>query len=182
MAKHRDQSTTRVPTDPEQVSISGNGHVPNPALADELTFDSLEPREFSFKLRNPGTGELESFVLQEPGASAGVHYQDMKAKAHIIRDNKLVGIDGINEADLDLLTGCVFKRTVIDGNREALEEVNPAYVRSWPYRVYAPLLDRLKEMCPELEGRETVESVDKKIANLQKVRDALTGGTGSPKK
>lgn len=181
MAKQHKESETL--TDPATIPVVSNGKkASHPDLSQELTFDSLEPREFHFKLRSSATGEMEAFILQEPGASAGVRYQDKKSKAHIIRDNKLVGIDGINEADLDLLTHCVFKRIVLDGNREALEDVNPDYVRSWPYRVYAPLLTKLKEMCPELDGRDTLETIDKKIDALEKARAQLVGQDGEPKK
>lgn len=154
-------------------------------VVNRLTFDNLIPAEIELDIRNPRTKQLETFVLQEPLAEAGIAYKDRLAACHKFGpDGRVIGVQGKFQVELELLASCLFRTAPKGSEGEELIEVTLAEVQSWPDRVTSKLIEKLKEMCPDLDGRETLESVQKKIDQLLRIKEILEkqGGVGGVSK
>lgn len=142
---------------------------------DLFVFDSLEPKEQKVSLVG------EAHILREATEAAAVNYLNVHARAaKFSADGKPAGLDNVAEADPTLLSQCLYKAgpdgrivTTPDGRPDPKTLVRLATILSWPSRVVVPMVAWVKEVS-ELERKDTVESIDEQIAQLQKKRQKLT--------
>lgn len=170
MAKNRTEAPAH---DPKSVAVAN--------LTAQLKFDSIAPQEIDVEIPSGPNGAIEDYILQEPTADAGVRYKDNCARATRMEDGKLVGFSGMGEAEIQLVADCLFKRVPRDNDVDELQPVGRAAVGRWPDKVFRTLFDMLEKMSPGLRGRETPESLDKKITELQTRRRAMSNGEDHPK-
>lgn len=121
-------------------------------VADDFDFD-LTPKTKPVKLGG------SPFVLREPDAVAGARYRNAQAAARLTPDGKprpefQRGFDGLNEAGLVLLEGCLFEA---NGEGKPGPRKGMDFVRGLPARVAEPLV----EWCREAGGFNQSEGEEK---------------------
>lgn len=137
----------------------------------ELVIESLEPKCM------PVTLAGKKYMLREPSGDAAVRYRNLAAKAAKMVDGKVVGVDGIADAEPYLVSCCLFEVTDRGETPVSLHTI-----RSWVGSVQKRLFAEVKELAPWLVDKEdTVAELDKRIAELQKKRQELLEGTSLPK-
>lgn len=136
-----------------------------------MRFDDLSPIEIPVSIKNT------PYILREAGAGAAVAYENARLKAAKMNDGKLSGFDGMFDADLILLSMCLFQvdkgtgQIITDNGVPRSTPVQT--IRGWLDRVYKPLLVRLKAISPSLEEKETEETLVKQLENIQQKLDDL---------
>lgn len=128
-----------------------------------MVFDSLELTRVPVKIAGA------AYVLQEATAGAARDYRNAQMKTFKISDGKMTGMEGTADLDLILVSLCLFKEMSTPG---AYQPVPLVQVQEWPDKVIKALSTKAKEIS-DLDDQDTVETVDKKIADLQKKREML---------
>jgi hypothetical protein len=140
-----------------------------------IVFDDLAPIEVPVKL------EGLHYVLREASGDAVVKYQNRIFKSTKIGgEGKPTTIEGFADADPYLLSMCLFEADEnglikLDKHGRA-SSVQVQTILSWPNRVLARLVSTLKQISPDIEGKETEESLTKKISLFQEKLDNLRSG------
>lgn len=129
----------------------------------ELNFDSLDLTRVPVKIAGA------AYVLQEASAGAGRDYRNAQTKTFKIADGKMTGMENTADLDLFLVSLCLFKVMEVPG---VLSPVPLITLQEWPDKVVSALSAKAKEIS-DLEDKDTVDTVDKKIAALQKKRELL---------
>ena len=95
------------------------------------------------------------------------------------RDEKTVSMGNMADSEILLVGQCLFLTNTEggpilqpNGDLQLNARVGASVVKTWPSRVVSQLYDKVMDISG-LTGRETVESLDRKIADLQKRRDRL---------
>lgn len=136
--------------------------------------------DFDFSDLTPQTATVEiggrSFVLKEATEDQAVKFKNMSAKAAKFKDGDLTGIEGAANVEPYLLSLCMVEIDP-DGKEKPVLE---SFVRTLPSRVVSPLFDWVRD-ASGLGGKDTVESIDKKLAELTKKRAELVKGGDGPK-
>jgi len=133
-------------------------------LLAEMNFDSLE------LIKVPVTVKGVKYILQEASAGAGRDYRNAQMKTFKIADGKMVGMENTADLDLILVSLCLFK---VMETHDTLEPMPLIAIQGWPDKVIKGLAARAKEIS-DLEDKDTVETIDKKIVDLKKKRDLLS--------
>ena len=149
-----------------------NGAAPTVVLAPvnlaPMDFGDLQPIEVP--VTAPGG---DRYVLREAGAGACTAYENAQARALKFDDGKMTGLEGIYDADLLVLGLCLHPVDKTSGRVLRDQTTSVETIKAWSARVYKPLVERLKEISPNLERKETEDTLVKQIANLQKKLDDL---------
>jgi len=128
-----------------------------------MSFDSLDLIRVPVKIAGA------AYVLQEASAGAGRDYRNAQNKTFKIADGKMVGMENTADLDLLLVSLCLFKEMSTPG---ILSPVPLITLQEWPDKVIAALSTKAKEIS-DLDDKDTVETVDKKIEALKKKRETL---------
>lgn len=155
-----------------------NGNTPPPTLdipksyLAPLVFDDPAPIQVPVRIRG------KDYVLVEADTDTALKYQGVSAKAARWEGNKVVGWDGLQEAQIILLIGCLreVRKDAKDGQgNPVLGRVAEGFVRGLPYSIVKPLFQRARAISPSLTERvaDTVESIDAQIHALQRMRKEL---------
>lgn len=147
------------------MSESNQSVILPPVSLEAMNFDDLAP------VSVPVSVKKEKYLLTEASAGAAIAYDNAKMKAMRMADGKLVGFEGMYDADLVLLSSCLHRVDKGTGQVVTLNGLpvpTPVQViRNWPDRVYKPLVARLKEISPELQDKETEETLEKQLEIIQ---------------
>lgn len=131
----------------------------------------MTPFDFDFSDLTPKTATVSfqgrSFVLKEATEDQAVKFKNMSAKAAKFKDGDLTGIEGAANVEPFLLSLTMVE--LIDGKEMPVQE---SFVRTLPSRVVSPLFDWVRD-ASGLGGKETLESVNKKLADLEKKKAEL---------
>jgi hypothetical protein len=151
----------------------------NDSPPEELSFVDLEPTKIPVNIGNV------RYWLVEADEGAAVQYRDAGIAAARFDDGNLVGVRGIADVQSLLVSLCLFRaidvtpenprgRVPLDkvGNFDKAALVPRQMVRQWKPVVVKSLFDTAKKIS-RLEESESVESIDKQIAGLQKRREKL---------
>lgn len=122
-----------------------------------IRLDDLEPIEIPFTYKG-----IE-YVMVEASADAGVKYRNCAMRAAKMTDGKVVGLDGAANVEPLLVSLCAFR---VDGEKRS--PLTEEYVRkNFSNKLLKRLFDKVREISGELEEKETVTSLQKKIEALQ---------------
>jgi hypothetical protein len=143
-------------------------------MSEEWILDDLEPQQVKVKIKD------KHYHLREASADAAVKFRNATLKAAKMSDGKVVGMENLADAEPLLVSLCLYKAgkdeelvLAPDGNPDSRQLVPQQTIRGWPDRTQKVLFDKIKEMSPTLEGKETLESLDKKIELFTKARQEL---------
>jgi hypothetical protein len=148
----------------------------DPKLLDPMDFDrDAEPVVVRFAYRQ------KAYYLVEVDTDTAVKWQNCQIRSLKMSGDNIVGMDGVNEQQVILLHGCI-READKAGNfpTPPAGRVAEGWVRALPYAVAKKLYERAKAISPALDERvgETLESLDERIAALQKRRDKIAAGSG----
>ncbi len=135
-------------------------------------FNDLTPQE-----RRETLGGDE-YVIREASEAAAVAYKNAQMRAAKMSDGKLTGFDGYADADLVLAVACLHPVDKSTGQVKVDQSGDPwtlaeRTVKRWPHRVVKRIVAVVKELSPDLEDKETRETLVKQRDNLQKKIDEL---------
>lgn len=105
----------------------------------------------------------KNYILREAKGATVVEFNDMRLKATRMSDGKVVGIDGMANAEPFLVSRCLFEVDA-EGKETA---ISPGVVKSFPGHVMTRLYIEAKKLS-KIDEEETEETVMKEMARLQK--------------
>jgi hypothetical protein len=156
----------------------------------EMEFDDLPPIEVPVKVKQP-SGPPKLYLLKEASADVARQYKNATMRAAKLVGGEVVGMDGIADAELLLVSLCLFDARWEGspdgegGGRYVQATGNPvglAKVRAMKYKTVKSMFDKVQEIS-NLSDKDTIEGLDRQIAGLQKRREKLaeTEGETAPK-
>lgn len=133
--------------------------------ANAFDFGDLPPTETVVKYRG------EEFVLTEASADAATKYKNASMKAAKMDDAKVVGVDGLADADPLLVSLCLFKldhKTLVNGapRRETLAA--SAVRTKFPHKHLKQMYEWIKYHSDLNEEDETLDALKRRRAELDK--------------
>lgn len=128
------------------------------ALPHELHFDDPIPKEV------PVTIGSKKYVLCEATVEASKEFRNAGFAAARMVDGKIVGLNGLANAEPVLVSRCLYELYDSDGETKR-RPVAMAEINRWPDRISSKLFDAIKMMSPAL--------VEESAEALQKRRDAI---------
>lgn len=152
-----------------------------PTTYDPMTFDDPDPRFVEV------TVGKEHFRLYEASADAALRFRNCAARAARLKDGKVVGVDGVADSELVLVSNCLFD---VKPGGEVGMPVSEHRIRGWKVAVLKGMFDRVKEMSDGLVDPATPEALREQITSLQEQlaeaeagdspgKPAPSAGTGS---
>jgi hypothetical protein len=148
-------------------------------MSEEMNFESLEPRAVPIRV-----GGKVLFILREASEGAGIEFQNASMKgSRLSPDGKTVELGPIANARSVLLAGCLYKADA-DGNLRLNNQgdadprflVPAATIRSWKQEVVEELFEKCKAISPKLVAKETKETLEKNLADVQAKLAVLSNG------
>lgn len=132
--------------------------------------------DFDFSDLTPQTATAiiggKKYLLREATEDQAVKFKNMSAKAVKFKDGETTGIEGAANVEPFLLS-----LTMVEVDADGKEkQVFESFIRTLLARVVSPLFDWVRD-ASGLGGKDTVESIDKKIADLTKKRAEVAKGT-----
>jgi len=127
----------------------------------------------------PVTYKGKTYLLTEAFGDAVAQWRNAQLAGTTMRQSeddgvKTISLGGMADSEPLLVALCLFSpgpdgNLILDarGNVDRKHQVPLSVVRSWPQRLVGPLFERVKEIS-RLNEVETMESLEKKIADLQK--------------
>jgi hypothetical protein len=151
-------------------------------------FEDLAPIEVPWTLP-PAYGG--NYVLREASGDAAIAWRSCQMKGLTLdkTSNQMTfGNSGIAESEAVLLSKCLYSadkqfrvKTLNNGDYDPKALVPLRQILGWPNRVMKRMYDKLMEISPDLKDHpETVEQIDKQIAELQTKREKLLAGSEDP--
>lgn len=142
----------------------------------ELDFSSLEPIALPVTLPGRKKGDPpRKCVLREASEEIAAKFNSAVTRAVRMADGKMIGMDGIGEAEAILVQGCLFE--VVPGPSGTGPETERPFVigevRALPHRIVRPLFERAKDISQLGGGDDTEDSLTKEIAKLQTKLDGI---------
>lgn len=122
-----------------------------------MDFTNLEPAEISFSYRQ------RPYVLKEATAGIGVAYRNACFNAAKMSDGKVRGVNNLADAELVLVTGCVFEKRASG----ELGAVSVGWVKALPDKVFKQLFEKARDISG-LQDKKDAVAIRKQIAELQK--------------
>lgn len=132
----------------------------------DLNLDDLEPITINTQYLG------RSYVIKEASGDVVARWKNMMAKEVRMRDGSVVGLNNVADFEPILVSMCLFENT---GSQE--KPVPVVVIRSWPNRVVTRIFETVKSISG-LDDDNNVESLDKKIKDLQDKRAALLRARG----
>lgn len=178
--------------------MSDSAEIPLPAkVPEEKTVDSpfyTESGGFDFDDLTPQFKPVKylkkQFVVKEARGRAVVAYRNSAMRAAKMKDQEIVGIDGLADSEIVLVAACLFevRPDILINDKPKELTVSETFVRDMPYRVVKPLYDWIKAVSEIDEGEDEASllkqkaAVEKKLAKLHQGdsdpgKDGPSGGT-----
>ena len=138
----------------------------------DLNFEDLTPIE------RPVSIGQKKYILREASEGAACQYRNATLKGARMADGKIVGMDGVADAEPLLVSLCL--HPVGPNDKIRLDTSgNPVptdlrIIRAWPPRVVRALFDTLKEISPGLEEKEDQKALEKRFAETTEKLVALS--------
>jgi hypothetical protein len=124
----------------------------------EMKFDSLTPIEVAVEI------EGKAYTLREASGDAACKYRNAQLeRVEMGPEGKPSRFHGLADLEPLLVSLCLF-------NDENGKQVNINTIRSWPSRILKPLFDKAKEISELGEEEETIEDLQKKLAEAMEVQ------------
>lgn len=133
-----------------------------------IVFEDIAPIEVEVKI------DGKEYRLREATVDSAAKYRNASIRAARMVDGKVVGLDGVSEAELALVMGCLFSA---NDKGQYIVPVARFLLESWPDRVLRELFKRAKEISGLEEKtpaqlRKEIESMQAQLAQLEE------GGVG----
>lgn len=133
---------------------------------DELNFD-LAVKEVAATIGG------KKYTLREASEDAAIKYKNALARSVRVADGKVVGSDGVGDAQALLVSLCLFETIADDAGRPAGERNVPLVtVRGWPARVVRPLFHRAEQISGLEDGPKDpparIAALRAELASLEK--------------
>lgn len=150
-------------------------------MVESLYFETLEP---TFVPVAFGPNKEKKCVLCSASEGAAVQYRNAALKAAKMVDGKIVGMDGVANAEPLLVSLCTSPEDHNHpGQPRRDTNGNPVptplnVVMSWPPHVVAKLFETIKAISPGLEEKETREVLEKRFGETTEKLAALSTNDG----
>lgn len=122
----------------------------------------------------------KNYLLIEALADAVARWKNAQLAGSVISDQRTVSVGNMADSELLLLGDCLFfpdkdgnPLLQPNGDLQLNARVKKEHIKGWPNRVVSQLYDRLMAISGLNAGKETVESLEKKIAELSVRRNQL---------
>jgi hypothetical protein len=149
-------------------------------MTEILNFDDLAPVEVEVKVKG------KKYILREATGHAAAQYRNAALKAAKMVDGKVVGMDGLADAEPLLVSLCLYELEDLGNGKPPRERPVPVQVvRGWPARLVTALFTKVRDISDLGEG-ETAEVLERRIqadqAKLQQLRaqQATNGDDANP--
>lgn len=142
----------------------------------DLNFDDLAPKEI------PASIGGKKYILRQASEGAAVAYRNAALKAAKMVDGKIVGMDGVANAEPLLVSMCIHPLDHNTGKPRLLPSGDPAptplaTVMSWLPHVVTKLFATIKEISPGLEEKEDQKTLEKRFEDTcEKLAAIATNG------
>lgn len=130
-----------------------------PTSYDPMAFDDPDPKHVTVTIGK------ESYKLFEASADAAVRFRNSAARAAVLKDGKVVGVNGVADSEVVLVGNCLFH---VNSDGSSGPPVSEHKIRGWKVSVLKRLFDRVKEISDGLVDPATPEALREQIAELQR--------------
>ncbi len=138
-----------------------------------LDFDDLTPIRIAMKIKG------KWYAVVEASGETVRRYRNCQYKhTKLGAEGKPENIEGFANADSLLASLCLYEAEVVEATREVtqlLKQVAESTILQWPGKVQKKIVEVAKRIS-ELDEEETVESLEKQLADLQRRLKVLKGG------
>jgi len=131
-------------------------------------FDFADLRPASVPVNNIPRAPNRKFVLKEASTEAARRYRNAAMKAAKMQDAKVVGVEGLADADPLLVSLCLFEindKVTVNGQPQ-LVATSPQLVASLEHRVTKRLAEWVRFHSDLKEEPQTEEALEKEIGKL----------------
>lgn len=148
---------------------------------EEFVYEDLAPVQIPVRYKQ------DRFVLREATPGGGAAYKNALARtARFDQGRNFVGVDNVAETELLLVSHCLYLADS-NGDLKLTPQGHPinvplGVIKSWNFPFVEQLAKRAKEisgLAREDTEAETEESLERKIAELQKQLDGMREARGS---
>jgi hypothetical protein len=130
-------------------------------MSGELNFDSLDLIEVPVKIAG------KAYVLREADEATASDYRSASIQGARLEDGEVVGLpENTGRVQAILVSQCLFPLNAM-GTPEK-HHVPLTTVKNWPSRIVRPLFDKAKEISELSEGEDTIESLEKEKAKIER--------------
>ncbi len=127
----------------------------------ELIFDDLAP------VSVPVTIGKKKCLLREASGDAACQYRNLLTAAARMNDGKVVGMHGVADAEPLLVSLCLFELYDLKGEQKERRFLL-SEIRGWRSSVQRALFDKIKEISPGLDEKDTPETVRKRLETMER--------------
>lgn len=140
-----------------------------------MTIDT-SPMEFDLtRIEVPVTIGKQKYVLKDADGETSVKYRNAKLSAYKLDGaGNVIGYDKLNDAELILVAGCLYKVVADQNGKEEHHKVSLETVKQFPSKMNEKLFKRAREIS-EIDQATTIEflkerraEIDRQIAELEK--------------
>ena len=145
-------------------------------MAKELVFDDITPQETPVRIGG------KEYVLREPTGDAETKYRSAIVRGTKFSQNGATATaEGNAEAELLLISLCMFERVTHNNGQVAERPVLLHTVKSWPARITNELFKEVNRLRPKRDTDETPEEMEQQLRELQTRIDLAKAGETSEK-
>lgn len=142
-------------------------------VVEPLVFDEADLSCFEVPVKLGKT----LYNLREASGGVATKYRNATMRGMRVEDQKVVGMDGIADAEPLLVSLCLCKTddkgaTLFDRNGNPIT-VTLGFVQALPSRIQKALYAKVREISPGLDEKETKEALNKRLADTQKKLELL---------
>lgn len=110
----------------------------------------------------------KNYVLKEASAEAAVKYRNILARAaRMTPDGKAMMMDNFAQAETALVSMCLFEEYEDPKTGKKERPVPEQIISKWPSRIQKALYARIVEISDLTEEGETLEALEKRLADTQ---------------
>lgn len=143
-----------------------------------MHFETLDP------IQVPVTIGTKKYILQEASEAVAVKFNNARLEAARFNDGKLSSVKGAADVEPLLVHGCLFEVMSKENEPLKLGFLAKGFIDGMKASIVRELYKRALEISG-LEDKDTIETIDKKIEQLQQQRSQLvapkTEDTTGPK-
>lgn len=131
----------------------------------------LEPNSFEpIVIDDPSPKHVEVTIsgkryhLLEATVDAATRYRNLAIKSARMTDGKITGVEGIADAEPNLISNCLFE---LNAEGKRVGTVSERIIRGWANHIQKLLFDRIKSISDGLVDKPSAKELKKQIKQLQ---------------
>lgn len=120
-------------------------------------------------------------VLVEASADVARQYKNSIVRSTKFEDGKPSGVDGIADAEIELVSGCLFE--IVNGKDR--KQIHRSILSNWPNKAVKPLYDKVRQISNLVENNPAAEGLQKALllqgspVSLEKLKSFVCSLKGS---